>query len=102
MLSELNISFSLIGLSETKFKIDKSPLVNVDLLCYTLISEPSLSNADGVAFYIKSDLQFITRTDLTKSKQEFEALWIEIIFKGQPNLVCGVLYRHPNENLESL
>ena len=26
-------------------------------------------------------------------------LWIEIFTIGQPNLICGVVYRHPNNNV---
>ena len=41
------------------------------------------------------------RTDITTSKHDFEALWIEIDTVGQPNLLCGVQYRHPNGNLDN-
>ena len=40
------------------------------------------------------------RSDITTVDQNFEALWIEIDTIGQPNLVCGILYRHPNGNLD--
>lgn len=101
MLSELNFPFSLIGLSETKFKVDRELLINVNIPGYDFISEPSLSNAGGVAFYIKNNITFSLRTDITTSKHDFEALWIEIDTVGQPNLLCGVLYRHPNGNLDN-
>ena len=100
MLSELNFPFSLLGFSETKFKVDQERLVNVNIPGYNLISEPSLSNAGGVAFYVKNNLKFSVRSDITTVDQNFEALWIEIDTIGQPNLVCGILYRHPNGNLD--
>ncbi len=52
MLAEINFTFSLIGLVETKFKMDIDHVINVDMTGYDLISQPSLSNAGGVAFYI--------------------------------------------------
>ena len=74
---------------------------NVDIFGYELISEPSLSNAGGVAFYIKNSLQYHLRSEFTCSTPDFEALWIEIHADGQQNLLCGVIYRHPNSNLDN-
>ena len=51
MLIELNFPFSLIGLTETKFRRDIEHVTNVDMPGYDLISQPSLSNTGGVAFY---------------------------------------------------
>lgn len=99
MLTELNFSFPIIGLSETKFVVDKDNLSNVNMVGYDLISNPSLSNAGGVAFYIRNDFQYILRSELTTSTPDFEALWIEINARGQQNLICGVVYRHPNSDL---
>jgi hypothetical protein len=48
-----------------------------------------------VAFYIKNNFNFKIRNNI-----EYEALWIENETLGQPNVVCGVIYRHPNGNLE--
>ena len=48
--------------------------------------------------YLKPNLKL---TDITTSKHDFEALWIEIDTVGQPNLMCGILYRHPNGNLDN-
>ena len=39
--------------------------------------------AGGVGFYIKNDLSYTVCSDLTISKNDFEALWIEIAnFRG--------------------
>ena len=35
------------------------------------------------------------------SNLDFEALWIEILTHGQPNVLCGVIYRHPNGNIDN-
>ena len=52
MLTEINFSFPIIGLSETIFVTHKDNLSNVSMVGYNLISTPSLSNAGGVAFYL--------------------------------------------------
>jgi hypothetical protein len=38
---------------------------------------------------------------LTTSKDEFEALWIEIQNKGKANIICRVIYRHPRGDLDT-
>ena len=100
MLSELNYSFSLIGLTETKLRVNIEMLINAKMPGYSYISIPSLSNAGGVAFYVKDDLQFISRPEFSISTLDFEALWIEINVIGQANLICGVIYRHPQSNFD--
>ena len=101
MLFELNNSFSIIGLSETKLKYDKDPLLNTKIEGYIFESQPSLSNAGGVAFYIKDELDFIIRSDISSSEPEFETLWVEFHSKNQSNLLCGIIYRHPSSNSEN-
>ena len=101
MLSELQFPFSVIGLSETKFKVDKDILTNVNIPGYDFISKPSLSNAGGVGFYVKNSVTFTVLSEMSVTKEDFEALWIEINCEGQSNLICGVVYRHPNGNLDN-
>ena len=101
MLSELQFSFSVIGLSETKFMTNKDILTHLDLPGYDLISQPSLSNAGGVGFYVKNNLTYSILSNFTTTESDFEALWIEINVKGQSNLICGVVYRHPNSNFDN-
>ena len=55
MLSNLYFSFSLIGLTETKIKSDQTQIVNIDLPGYQFLSQPTLSDWGGVAFYIKDN-----------------------------------------------
>ena len=101
MLSDLNFSFSLIGLSETKIKSDKNNLLNISIPGYNFLSQPSSTNAGGVGFYVKSSLNHTLRQEFTTTHVDFQALWIEIQCDGQQNLICGVLYRHPNGSFET-
>ena len=79
-VSELNHSFPLTGLSETKISHGKDLLVNVNLSGY------------GVAFYIKNDFKYIIITEFTKSTYDFEALWLEIDFYNQPRKYVLFIY----------
>ena len=101
MLKRLHYKFSVIGRTEIKFQLDQDPIVNCDLSGYKFISQPSFSNNGGAGFFVKNDLKYFIRDDLTDFKDECEALWIEIEGKGKQNVLCGVVYRHPNGSLST-
>ena len=100
MLSELYFPFSLIGLNEIKQKIGESPISNTDLYGYQFLSQPSHSNPGGVAFYINNNLNFSIRPEFTTTTDGFEALCIEVHNNCHSNLLHGIIYRHPNGDLE--
>ena len=51
-LSSTVSSFSLIGLTETKYKISEEVLSNHAIPGYSFVSQPSLSNAGGAGFFV--------------------------------------------------
>jgi hypothetical protein len=57
LLSELDFSFSVVGLTEVKTKVNKQLISNVNIPGYNFISQPSKSNAGGVGFYYKQSLR---------------------------------------------
>ena len=79
--------------------VDKDPVAKVNISGYNFISQPSYQNAGGVGFYIRSDCECHIRNNLSTSSADFECLWIEIHAKSCRNIVCSVIYRHPNSNL---
>ena len=78
MLHELYFPFSLIGLTETKLKHNQHSVSNVTLKGYRFVSQPSNPNAEGVGFFVKDNIKHTLRIDLTVTKNEFEALWVEV------------------------
>jgi len=50
--------------------------------------------------YIKNEIAYKIRDDLTKVTNETEMLWKEISRKKERNLICGVVYRHPSSSLD--
>ena len=48
MLTDLNLTFSVIGLSEIKIKVIEDPLLNTEMPGYVFESQPTLSIAGGV------------------------------------------------------
>lgn len=57
--------------------------------------------AGGVGLYIKNDLSYTICSDLTISKIDFEAIWIKIANSRGSNVICGVIYRRPQADLDS-
>ena len=68
---------------------------------YQMHTQPSQSNAGGVAVYIDEKLDHIKRDDLSKYDENFEAVWVEIKNKKGRNFLCGCVYRHPNTDVTS-
>ena len=91
LLFKLSFPFSLIGITETKLKTNISPTINIEIQGYRFVSEPSLSNVGGVAFYIKNNLDFSIRSDISSTTIDFETLWIEVNNGNHSNLLCGVV-----------
>ena len=58
MLNELNHTFSIIGLTDTKFQVSGEQLLNVNIPGYDFISQPSLSSYGGVGFFCFKQLKF--------------------------------------------
>ena len=41
------------------------------------------------------------RDDLNSTTDDYECLWIEIHAKCHRNIICSVIYRHPNGNFDN-
>ena len=98
MLAEFNYNFSVIGLTETKYKADDDHIFNNKIPGYDFVSQPSLSNA---GFYISNELNFTVRNDLSHITVDYESLWIELQSDLNHNIICGVIYRHPKTDLDA-
>ena len=99
LLNALKCCLDIIGISETKEPGDGFPN-NVTLNGYDLHSKYSNSAAGGVAIYIRSNLDYIIRDDLSIVEDEFETLWVEIKNNKFQNVLCCCAYRHPNTDVE--
>lgn len=74
LLADMNHSFSIIGLSETKINQNRDQILNTNIKGYQFLSQPTLSEAGGVGLFIKNNLSFAQRTELCCSEQEFESV----------------------------
>jgi len=54
--------------------------------------------AGGVGFYIKNNMQYRLRTELSLNIQQCEDLWLEIETRNS-KIVLAVIYRHPSKEI---
>ena len=99
MLNALKLQFDVIGISESKER-KSGFLTNVNLSGYVLHSQYSNTAAGGVALYVKDNLDYLIRDDLSIREDEFETLWIDIKNSKSQNILFGCAYRHPNTDVK--
>ena len=78
VLSAAKTKFDLIGITETKQKINKDFIANVNPDKYQMYIPPSNSNPSGIPIYVNNKLDHIIRDDLSKLGDDFELVLIEI------------------------
>jgi len=77
LLSEINIDFSVINITETSQKLNQNFKTNVSLQGYASpFTTETKSNKGGVAIYVKNNLEVFERCDLKISDIEYQAVWI--------------------------
>lgn len=99
-LSGLGIKFSVIGITETWLKEADH---TVEIHGYNFIHKHRENRTGGgVGLYLSNDLQFKSRNDLHFSdSNSIDALFIEVINSQGKNAIVGVVYRPPDQNLNT-
>ena len=96
LLNEINIKFSVIGISESKLRANLNPLSNTTLKNYNIEHTTTESEKGGTLLHISSELNYKVRSDLKMYKtKELESVFIEIINKKGKNQIIGCIYKHP-------
>ena len=101
LLSNLNICFDVVGVSETWDSFERPLSTNVDIPGYTFLSLKSQSQNGGVGLYIKICLGPVPRPDLDSDSDEYETVWAEIESSKQSNILICCAYRHPSTDIEN-
>ena len=95
LLVLLNYSFDVIGISETKLKVNVKPSTNIEIDGYNLENTPTQTHFGGVALYVKKCYDSKLRTDLSSSVEQMaESVFIEIEQNRSKNILIGCFYRH--------
>ncbi|KAJ8031077.1 hypothetical protein HOLleu_27685 [Holothuria leucospilota] len=103
MLDSLgDFSFSFIAISETWFNTTTfHDLFNID--GYNFIHNDRIDGrGGGVALYIKSNIKYVIRDDLSRHlTNDAETVFIEIQNGNKGNVIIGVIYRPPDNQMAS-
>ena len=100
LLTNLNIGFGVVAVSETWNTIERPITMNVTLPGYTFLSSKSQSQNGAVGLYIKTSLNPVPRPDLQSAGDEYETIWAELETSREKNILICCAYRHPNTEIE--
>ena len=96
LLGDLNVSFDILAITETRIKKDSSSSINLQLNNYSIEHTPTESSAGGTLCYINKRLSYQLRNDLRLyDPGKIESTFIEIIFSKSTNVILGCIYKHP-------
>ena len=96
LLSECNIDFDVIGITESRIKRNQKALSNIEIPNYKVEQCSTESANGGALLYIKNDTLYKVRNDLKMYKSKnLESIFIEIINTNNKNTVVTCVYRHP-------
>ena len=97
LLSDLEINFKIIGITESRLTTKRDPINDINLPGYSTGHTPTKSNKDGALLYISKDLNYKNRNDLKLYKDKnLESVFIEVLSKFDKNTIIGCIYKHPN------
>ena len=101
LLSRLSVSFPVIGVTETW--LSDLTTDSVDISGFRFLSNHRTNkNCGGTGLYLQDDLEYKLRPDCNYSDPEvIESLLVEFDIPRGKNIVVGVVYRPPNQNLSA-
>ena len=99
LLKNVDLRFSFIGITETWLR-DSS--LHTDISGYNFVNNPRKDRTGGgVGLYLADNFDFKCRPDLVFSCTKCaESLFVEINRPKEKNIIVGVVYRSPNQNLQ--
>ena len=96
-LTSASSNMDIVAITETSQKSNENFIKNVTIEAYDIYSTGSHSARGGMAIYVNNNFNSFERNNLKIYNDEFESVWIAIN-KGNKNIICGCLYRHPRNN----
>ena len=97
----LGYKFDIIATSESK--LNNQPTVDINLTGYhTPYCKNTEANKGGTLLYVNQELNYKPREDLELyQSNDLESSFIEIIYQKESNDIIGVIYRHPNMDVNN-
>ena len=114
LISDSNINFDIIGITETKLQIKSNAdpsylgidetefdISSVQIPGYEFSHTPTDLAFGGAGIYISHKLEFIRRHDFEFKIQSCETCFVELISQDNSrNVIVGIIYRHPHNNFD--
>jgi exonuclease III len=96
----LENTFSIIGISESWLKDTQDPLVQMHNFSMEGFCRQN-KRGGGVALYIRDDIVYKTRNDISVNNSDIESCFIELVNNHNSNVVIGVVYKSPSAPLNN-
>ena len=94
LLSELNVSFHILAITETTLKKDSSSPINLQLSNYSIEHSPTEKSAGETLLYISKRLSSQLRNDLSLyDPGKIEQNFIKNICSKSTNVIVGHIYK---------
>ena len=99
LITQHNLNFDFLGISESCLKLNQNPLTSIQLSGYYIEYTPTECNNRGTLLYVEKGINYKFRNDLQiyKSKR-LESTFIEVV-QNKEKIIIGCLYRHPSMEL---
>ena len=95
LLSDLNVSFDILAITETTIKKDSSSPTNLESNNYSIEHTPTELSAGGTLLYTNKRLSYQLRNDLRLyDPKKTESTFIEIICSKSTDVIVGYIYKH--------
>ena len=101
LLTELDIDFDFIGITESLISKTNFSPTNIALANYATEQTPTESNGGGAFLYINRKHSYKIQKDLKLYKpHKIESVFVEVIMPKRTNIIVGCIYRHPDNNID--
>ena len=104
LLSQCNLLFDIIAITETRFVKGVKPSFDFNLNGYhEPVYTPTEASVGGALLYISHNVPFETRHDFNSmlySPSLLESVFVEISVSNSPNIIAGSIYKHPSLSTE--
>ena len=102
ILKMINLKFDVIGLTESKIRMNIDPLTNLNIEGYQIFSTTTEAEKGGAMIYVANHLAPKPLKKLEKimyKPKQLESVFIEICNENKKYIIIGNIYRHPSMKL---
>ena len=95
-------SFDILCFAETWLNHENYTLANFEGYEHVMKIKQNTYRGGGLSIFIKEDINYIERSDLSFQSNQYDCIFIEIISNntGNHNTIIGLVYRSPSYNSE--